>query len=328
MSSIESTTAGTTIAESTAAATVIATTTDTTTRKPAYKSRYTELYERASHVMQKMQKQHNEGVRELAQVLKDLQSRVQRLERDADKHEARSQRRKQNTGPEQSFQGVNQCKRVNPELHKFLQENTAQMSEGVRDLVRPIMSLNEVNRCVLAIGKTVGVVVEVASPKDESSTAAKNRSSWFYVLTKTDTPAGQVFVDSLRRLLVDLWPAGIEGQINMAEQIEIRKMSRYFKHLLTVDEESQKYVAGRIEEKRTQMTSSAAAAAAAASAADIPETPSSAMDSVAASAVIEAISAAVPMDADAGTTRVSAAATEPSAKKRKLARNKPAPTAE
>ncbi len=235
------------------------------TKKPVYKSRYTDLYERVSQVMQKMQKQQSESMREMAQAFKELQTRVQKLERDHAKHEARSARRKQNTGPEQSFQGVNQCKRVHAELIKFLNANAAHLGP-VASLVRPIMSLNEVNRCILAIGKAVGVVVEVVQP-----TADKRTSSWFYVLTKTDTPAAAAFVASLRGLLVDLWPAGTEGQINMAEHIEIRKMSRYFKHLLTVDEESQKYVAERIEAKRREMATSASsddeAAAAAAAAA-------------------------------------------------------------
>ncbi len=273
------------------------------TKKPVYKSRYSDIYGRVSELMQKMQKQQAEGLKELATAFKELQSRVAKLEREADKQEARTQRRRQNTGPEQSFQGVNQCKRIHAELLKFLNDNKSKMG-AVGDLVRAegIMSLNEVNRCILAIGKNVGVVMEVAT---DGADGGKSRSSWFYNLTKTDTPDSASFVASLRHLLVDLMPAEADAsdRVNMAEPIEIRKMSRYFKHLLSVDESSQRYVAERIEAKRREMTSSSddEAAPAAAAAAPAP--------------VVEA-----PAAAAAAAPAAEPAADESAPKKRKLAR--------
>ena len=279
------------------------------TKKPAYKSRYSDIYGRVSELMQKMQRQQAEGLKELAHAFKELQGRVAKLEREADKQEARTQRRRQNTGPEQSFQGVNQCKRIHAELLKFMNDNKAKMGP-VGDLVRAegIMSLNEVNRCILAIGKNVGVVMEVAT---DGAEGAKGRSSWFYNLTKTDTPDSASFVASLRHLLVDLMPAEADAsdRVNMAEPIEIRKMSRYFKHLLSVDEASQRYVAERIEAKRREMTSSSddePAAAAAATVVAPPEVPA-------------AVAAAPVATAEP-------AADESAPKKRKLAR-KPTATA-
>lgn len=288
---------------STTEATATTTTATEGTKKAVYKSRYSDIYGRVSELMQKMQKQQAEGLKELAQAFKELQSRVAKLERDADKQEARTQRRRQNTGPEQSFQGVNQCKRIHAELLKFLNDNKAKMGP-VGDLVRAegIMSLNEVNRCILAVGKTVGVVVEVAT---DGTDGAKGRSSWFYNLTKTDTPDASSFITSLRHLLVDLMPADADAsdRVNMAEPIEIRKMSRYFKHLLTVDEASQRYVAERIEAKRREMTTSSDDAPAAAAA-----------------PVVE-VAAPAPVAAAAASTDASTEESAP--KKRKLAR-KPA----
>jgi hypothetical protein len=292
----------------------IPTTTSESTKKAVYKSRYSDIYGRVSELMQKMQRQQAEGLKELAQAFKELQGRVAKLEREADKQEARTQRRRQNTGPEQSFQGVNQCKRIHSELLTFLNDNKAKMGP-VGDLVRAegIMSLNEVNRCILAIGKNVGVVMEVAT---DGADGAKGRSSWFYNLNKTDTPDSASFVASMSHLLVDLMPAEADAvdRVKISEPIEIRKMSRYFKHLLAVDEASQRYVAERIEAKRREITLSSsedeAVAVVAAATTDAP-------------AATAAVAGAGAGAAEATTAE---SMTEESApKKRKLAR-KPATT--
>ena len=191
----------------------------------------------------------------------ELQSKVQKLEKESDKHEKRQNNRKKTAGPAQSFVGINQPKRIHPELLKFLDSHKQKIRKEIQDSVKTFMSLNEVTRCILDLAKGYNVVTETT-----------NNNYNF----RNDN-ADPTYVAGLRRLLVDLCPAdyyknekGESTVIQFDSLIPTRKMSGYFNHLLTVDAESEAYKQQRIADK---IANTAATVDTTTTTASVPSTP-------------------------------------------------------
>lgn len=225
--------------------TVVDATAESKTKKPAYQSRFAKEYDEIFTSLKNMEDSLLSAKKTILVKLRELQSKVTKLEKDQDKVQARAARRRNNPDPAQSFVGVNQPKRINPALLKFLEDNKGQLPDDCRKCVRTFMSLNEVNRCILNLGKVSGIV-------------ADNQYNF------GNEGANKAIVASLRNLLVDMCPegfykdeAGNSAPINFASLIQTRKMSGYFNHLLTRDDESQAYVEKLIADKRAAVATTA-----------------------------------------------------------------------
>jgi hypothetical protein len=225
--------------------TVVDATAESKTKKPAYQSRFSAEYDGIFASLKSMEDSLLTAKKAILVKLRELQSKVTKLEKDQDKVQARAARRRNNPDPAQSFVGVNQPKRINPALLKFLEDNKSQLPDDCRKIVRTFMSLNEVNRCILNLGKVSGIV-------------ADNQYNF------NNEGANKAIVASLRNLLVDMCPegfykdeAGNSAPMNFGSLIQTRKMSGYFNHLLTRDDESQAYVEKLIAEKRAAVATTA-----------------------------------------------------------------------
>lgn len=228
--------------------TVVDATAESKTKKPAYQSRFAAEYDGIFASLKSMEDSFLAGKKAILVKLRELQSKVTKLEKDQDKVQARALRRRNNPDPAQSFVGVNQPKRINPALLKFLDDNKSQLPDDCRKIIRTFMSLNEVNRCILNLGKVSGIVVD-------------NNYNF------NNEGANKAVVASLRNLLVDMCPegfykdeAGNSAPMNFGSLIQTRKMSGYFNHLLTRDDESQAYVEKLIADKRAAVATAAATA--------------------------------------------------------------------
>jgi hypothetical protein len=223
--------------------------TESKTKKPAYNSRFAKEYESVFTSLKNMEDSFLANKKSILVALRDLQTKVTRLEKEQDKVQARAAKRRNNPDPAQSFVGVNQPKRVNAALLKFLDDNKAQLPEDCRTCVKTFMSLNEVNRCILNLGKVSGIVAE-------------NQYNF------NNEGANKALVASLRNLLVDMCPegfykddAGKSTGIDFNALIPTRKMSGYFNHLLTRDDESNSYVEKLIADKRANLAAANAVTA-------------------------------------------------------------------
>ena len=218
--------------------TVVDTAAESKTKKPAYQSRFAKEYENIFASLKSMEDSLLTSKKAILVQLRELQTKVTKLEKDQDKVQARAAKRRNNPDPAQSFVGVNQPKRINPALLKFLDDNKSQLPEDCRKCIRTFMSLNEVNRCILNLGKVSGIVID-------------NNYNF------GNEGANKAIIASLRNLLVDMCPdgfykdeAGNSAPLNFGSLTPTRKMSGYFNHLLTRDEESQSYVEKLIADKR------------------------------------------------------------------------------
>ncbi len=218
--------------------TVVDATAESKTKKPAYQSRFAKEYENIFASLKSMEDSLLTSKKAILVQLRELQTKVTKLEKDQDKVQARAAKRRNNPDPAQSFVGVNQPKRINPALLKFLDDNKSQLPEDCRKCIRTFMSLNEVNRCILNLGKVSGIVID-------------NNYNF------GNEGANKAVIASLRNLLIDMCPegfykdeAGNSAPLNFGSLTPTRKMSGYFNHLLTRDEESQSYVEKLIADKR------------------------------------------------------------------------------
>lgn len=219
---------------STEQTTDITTTTTTTapSTKKVYVSRFSTEYAAIVESLRTMEEQFNATKKAILTRMRDLQTKVTKLEKESDKIHARQAKRQRTSDPAQSFVGVNLPKRVNGDLLTFLQQNKEKLDEKLREKIQTFMSLNEVNQCILQLSKQNGVIVD-------------NKYSF------RNPNANAAFVASVHRLLVEICPAGFYAtNINFESQIETRKMSSYFNHLLSRDAESEAYVATCVEAKK------------------------------------------------------------------------------
>lgn len=231
------------------------------TQKKSYESRFSTEYSDIYAAFKSMDENYFNSKKLILLKLRELQSKVQKLEKESDKHEKRQNNRKKTAGPAQSFVGINQPKRIHPELLKFLESHKQKIREEIRDSVKTFMSLNEVTRCILDLAKGYNVVTETT-----------NNNYNF----RNDN-ADPTYVAGLRRLLVDLCPAdyykndkGESTVIQFDSLIPTRKMSGYFNHLLTVDAESEAYKQQRIADK---IANTAATVDTTTTTASVPSTP-------------------------------------------------------
>jgi hypothetical protein len=229
--------------------TVVDATTESKTKKPAYQSRFAKEYDEIFSSLKSMEDSLLTSKKAILVKLRELQTKVTKLEKDQDKVQARAAKRRNNPDPAQSFVGVNQPKRINPALLKFLEDNRTQLPEDCRTCIRTFMSLNEVNRCILNLGKVSGIVTD-------------NQYNF------NNEGANKTVVASLRNLLIDMCPegfykdeAGNSAPMNFGSLIATRKMSGFFNHLLTRDEESQSYVEKLIADKRALIAANNASVA-------------------------------------------------------------------
>ncbi len=229
--------------------TVVDATAESKTKKPAYQSRFAKEYENIFASLKSMEDSLLTSKKAILVQLRELQTKVTKLEKDQDKVQARAAKRRNNPDPAQSFVGVNQPKRINPALLKFLDDNKSQLPEDCRKCIRTFMSLNEVNRCILNLGKVSGIVID-------------NNYNF------GNEGANKAVIASLRNLLIDMCPegfykdeAGNSAPLNFGSLTPTRKMSGYFNHLLTRDEESQSYVEKLIADKRALVAANNSSAA-------------------------------------------------------------------
>lgn len=228
---------------STEQTTDITTTTTTTapSTKKVYVSRFSTEYAAIVESLRTMEEQFNATKKAILTRMRDLQTKVTKLEKESDKIHARQAKRQRTSDPAQSFVGVNLPKRVNGDLLTFLQQNKEKLDEKLREKIQTFMSLNEVNQCILQLSKQNGVIVD-------------NKYSF------RNPNANAAFVASVHRLLVEICPAGFYAtNINFESQIETRKMSSYFNHLLSRDAESEAYVATCVEAKKRAVDAAAPA---------------------------------------------------------------------
>lgn len=229
--------------------TVVDATAESKTKKPAYQSRFAKEYENIFASLKSMEDSLLTSKKAILVQLRELQTKVTKLEKDQDKVQARAAKRRNNPDPAQSFVGVNQPKRINPALLKFLDDNKSQLPEDCRKCIRTFMSLNEVNRCILNLGKVSGIVVD-------------NNYNF------NNEGANKAVIASLRNLLIEMCPegfykdeAGNSAPLNFGSLTPTRKMSGFFNHLLTRDDESQSYVEKLIADKRALVAANISSAA-------------------------------------------------------------------
>lgn len=264
-------------------------------KKATFVSKFNPDFTSVLDNLRKMEESYMASKKAVLLSLKSLQTNVVKMEREYNRIAAKSARRVRQADAAQSFVGVNLPKRVSADMRKFLEDNKAGLPEKLQGAVREFMSLNEVNRCVLALANAAGVI-------DDNKYNFKKDG------------ANAAFVSALRRLLVDLCPAGYypNGPLSFDAVTETRRMSGFLNHLLNRDAESDAYVAARITEKRETMASEKAAAGEEDAAAAVAPAAASASEVPA-----PAAATAAPVEA------VAASAEEPNQKKRKLVR-KPA----
>jgi hypothetical protein len=205
------------------------------------------------------------------QMVTESTKREKALDRYTKRDMARKSRPKK---PAHSVVGVNQPKSLNAELVTFLRANADKMPEKAKGMVNDIMSLNHVKQCVQSLASAAGVIT-----KD---------SNYDFRAEGADAS----FVSSMRRLLIDLVPAGYykdaEGNVigvNFDEKIKTNKITKFFDHLLSTTDASKAFTAQKIAE----LTEKAAAAAAAAATASTEEAAAPAPVVVAAAAPVAAV---------------------------------------
>ncbi len=211
-------------------------------KKAPYVSRFSTKFNDILNAINGMRKSYTEGEKTLLIALKTFNTSVIALEKAHDRHE--SKRRNRVVDASQSYVGVNQPKRIHVDLLSFLEANKSRVGEKASKCVRPFMSLNEVNQCILNLAKASGVVVE---------------NKYKFNAPTAEAP----FVNSLRDLLIGRCPSGFyQTPLDFNNEIETKKMSSWFKHLLTEDAESKAFTQKLVEEKRTALANAAAALAA------------------------------------------------------------------
>jgi hypothetical protein len=216
------------------------TTTPVVAKKNPYVSRFSSQFNEIVAALMTMKKNYAESEKTILIALKNYNTKVVALEKAFDKYDKK--RRDRVIDASQSYVGVNQPKRVHHDLLSFLEANKSRIGEKASKCVRPFMSLNEVNQCILNLSKTAGVVSE-NKYKFNASTAEAS------------------FVNSLRDLLVTKCPANFyQIPLDFNAEIETKKMSSWFKHLLTEDADSKAFTQTLIDEKRAAIASAAAIA--------------------------------------------------------------------
>ncbi len=272
----------------------------TVNKKPTFVSATAPISDKIAELMANKRKADLEYEKELARLVREMQNISAKKEKELAKHNQRAEaRRRRPKNPAHSVVGVNQPKTLHPELIAFLRSNAGNMSDKARELVGDIMSLNQVKQCV----QSLGVWAKVINDKSEYDFSAAEANS--------------AFVASMRRLLVELTPAGFYKDeagnvidINFSEKIKTNRITKYFGHLLTTTPASEAFTAQRVAE----LTAEAAKKAAEAPAAEATSTEAAAPAAAAAAAAAPAVTEAENKP-------------EPEIKKRKIQRKPAAPTA-
>ncbi len=219
-------------------------------KKPAFTSALSPIADQIATMIADKRKADLKFEQDVLKLVKQMVSESTKREKALDRYTKREAARKNRPKkPAHSVVGVNQPKTLNPELVTFLRANAEKMSEKARGMVNDIMSLNHVKQCVQSLAAAANVIT-----KD---------SNYDFRAEGADA----AFVASMRRLLVDLVPAGYykdaEGNVtglNFDEKVKTNKITKFFDHLLTTTDASKAFTAQKIAE----LTEKAAAAAAAA----------------------------------------------------------------
>lgn len=220
-----------------------------TAKKPAFTSALSPIADEIAAMIANKRKADLKFEQDVLKLVKQMVSESTKREKALDRYTKREAARKNRPKkPAHSVVGVNQPKSLNPELVAFLRANAEKMSEKARGMVNDIMSLNHVKQCVQSLAQAANVIT-----KD---------SNYDFRAEGADA----AFVASMRRLLVDLVPAGYykdaEGNVsglNFDEKVKTNKITKFFDHLLTTTDASKAFTAQKIAE----LTEKAAAAAAA-----------------------------------------------------------------
>lgn len=226
-------------------------------KKPAFTSALSPIADQIATMIADKRKADLKFEQDVLKLVKQMVSESTKREKALDRYTKREAARKNRPKkPAHSVVGVNQPKSLNPELVAFLRANAEKMSEKARGMVNDIMSLNHVKQCVQSLAQAANVIT-----KD---------SNYDFRAEGADA----AFVASMRRLLVDLVPAGYykdaEGNVsglNFDEKVKTNKITKFFDHLLTTTDASKAFTAQKIAE----LTEKAAAAAAAPVEAAAPE---------------------------------------------------------
>lgn len=277
----------------------MSTTATTTDKKAVFQSSLTPFVSKIVSLIKEKHDANAKWDQEIMKTLRTLLSESVKSEKTLQKYTKRAANRKANTSPAHSFVGVNQPKSLHPELVSFMRANVANMPEDVRGIVGDIMSLNQVKKCIQALGKWAKVV-------DNS------------VYNFKGADVNPAYVSSMQRLLIDLVPAGHYKDaagtvitVTFDEPIMTNKITKYFDHLLTVTDASKSFTGERVNEKAAQIAAAAVTSAAALEAVEAMETEST--PAVAAVAAVE-------------STETTTTETEPEVKKRKIQRKPAAAT--
>lgn len=261
-------------------------------KKPAFASALSPIADQIATMITEKRKADLKFEQDVLKLVKQMVTESTKREKALDRYTKRDMVRKNRPKkPAHSVVGVNQPKTLNAELVTFLRANADKMPEKAKGMVNDIMSLNHVKQCVQSLAAAANVIT---------------KDSNYDFRAESADPA---FVSSMRRLLVDMVPAGYykdaEGNtigVNFDEKIKTNKITKFFDHLLTTTDESKAFTAQKIVE----LTEKAAAAAAAAA---------NATEEAAAAPVSVVVAAAEPTPV---------AVPEPEAKKRKIVPRKAA----
>lgn len=264
-------------------------------KKPAFASALSPIADQIATMIAEKRKADLAFEQNVLKLVKQMVTESTKKEKALDRYTKRDMARKSRPKkPAHSVVGVNQPKSLNAELVTFLRANADKMPEKAKGMVNDIMSLNHVKQCVQALASAAGVIT-----KD---------SNYDFRAEGADA----AFVSSMRRLLVDLTPAGYykdaEGNviaINFDEKIKTNKITKFFDHLLTTTDASKAFTAQKIAELTEKAAVAAAAAAAATTSEETPAAP-----------VVVAAAAPAP-----------AAVPEPEVKKRRIVPKKATTTA-
>lgn len=218
-------------------------------KKPAFVSALSPIADQIATMIADKRKADLKFEQDVLKLVKQMLSESTKREKALDRYTKREAARKNRPKkPAHSVVGVNQPKTLNPELVTFLRANADKMSEKARGMVNDIMSLNHVKQCVQSLAAASNVIT-------------KDSNYDFHA-----EGADAAFVASMRRLLIDLVPAGYykdaEGNViglNFDEKVKTNKITKFFDHLLTTTDASKAFTAQKIVE----LTEKAAAAAAA-----------------------------------------------------------------
>jgi hypothetical protein len=219
-------------------------------KKPAFTSALSPIADQIATMIADKRKADLKFEQDVLKLVKQMVSESTKREKALDRYTKREAARKNRPKkPAHSVVGVNQPKTLNPELVTFLRANAEKMSEKARGMVNDIMSLNHVKQCMQSLAQAANVIT-----KD---------SKYDFRAEGADA----AFVSSMRRLLIDLVPAGYykdaEGNatgLNFDDKVKTNEITKFFGHLLTTTDASKAFTAQKIAE----LTEKAAAAAAAA----------------------------------------------------------------